>query len=111
MFTRARFLLLLAIVGFAVPNAMVVAFAIDHGVDLARYFGDWFDTLPAAQLTADLAICCVAFIGWTSWDGARSGVERWWITIPAAGLVGLCFAIPLYLYLRERRIAGPAEPA
>ena len=111
MSTHIRLLALLTLVGFLVPNAMVVVFFSEHGVELGRYLGNWFQTLPSAQLVADLAICCLAFIGWSAWDGPRSGVRRWWVTIPATLLVGICFAIPLYLLLRERALAGHGAAA
>jgi len=99
---RLRVLLLLTALGFVVPNAMVAVFFLEHGIDLNRYFGNWLATLPSTQLIVDLVICSVAFIAWSAWDGPRCGVQRWWLTIPATGLVGLCFAIPLYLLLREQ---------
>lgn len=105
MTTRERFFAALTVVGFVVPNAMVVTFLAREGVDPGQYFGDWFGTLPAAQLTADLLICAAAFLVWALWEGRRIGERRWWWTLPAAGLVGLCFAIPLFLLLRERRLA------
>lgn len=108
MLTRTRLLLLLTVLGFVAPNTMVVIFLTEHGVDLGQYLGNWFATLPSAQLAVDLAICCVAFIGWSALDGPRTGVRRWWVTIPATLLVGLCFAIPLYLLLRERALDTPA---
>jgi hypothetical protein len=104
MFTRIRLLELLALVGFLAPNTMVVVFFAEHGFDLGRYFGDWWATLPSAQLLVDLVICSVAFIGWSAWDGPREGVRAWWVTIPATLLVGICFAVPLYLLLRERTL-------
>jgi len=104
MVTREKLLLLLTGVGFLVPNAMVVVFLAEHGVDVGRYAGDVVATLPAAQFTADLTISFGAFALWTAWDGPRTGVRRWWITIPASLLVGLCFALPLYLLLREKAV-------
>lgn len=109
MLTREKVLLLLTLAGFLVPNAMVAVFVAEHGVDVGRYLGDWFETLPAAQLVADLTIVFIAFVAWTAWDGPRSGVRRWWVTIPASLLVGVCFAVPLYLLLRERVAAGAAS--
>jgi hypothetical protein len=89
-----------------VPNTMLVVFLAEHGLEVGHYLGDWFDTLPAAQLVADLLICCAAFLGWAAWDGPRAGVRRWWMAIPATFLVGLCFGIPLYLLLRERAVGA-----
>jgi hypothetical protein len=102
MLTREKLLLLLTAVGFVVPNAMLTVFVVRHGVDVGRYVGDVTDRLPAAQFTADLTICFITFVAWSAWDGPRTGVRRWWVTIPAGLLVGACFAIPLYLLLRER---------
>lgn len=97
----ATALLALAVVGFVVPNAMVAVFLAEEGLAIAGYFGEWFESLPAAQLTADLAICCAAFFVWAAYDSGRSGVRRWWLCVPASLLVGLCFGLPLYLYWRE----------
>ena len=104
MNTRALFFLFLTVIGFVVPNTMVAIFLIDNGLDLEQYFGDWFGTLPSAQLAADLAIVGAAFLPWAYWEGRRIGEPRWWWTIPASLLVGLCFAVPLFLYLRERAL-------
>jgi Terpene cyclase DEP1 len=109
MFTRTRLLLVLTALGFVVPNTMVVVFFAEHGIDLGQYFGNWFGTLPSGQLVVDLVICAVVFIGWSAWDGPRTGVRRWWATVPATLLVGLCFAIPLYLLLRERVLDAAVE--
>jgi hypothetical protein len=105
MTTRAKLLLLLAVVGFVVPNVMVAMFIADHGIDLGLYLENWFETLPSSQLVVDLAIVFSALVVWASWDGPRHGVERWWVVIPASLLVGVCFAAPLYLYMRERALS------
>jgi hypothetical protein len=102
--TKVRVLLALTVIGFVVPNVFVVVFLAREGLDLDQYFGGWFEVLSGAQLTIDLLIAAVAFLIWTAWDGTRSGVARWWLAIPATGLVGLCFGLPLYLYLREREL-------
>jgi hypothetical protein len=102
MNTREKLLLTLTVVGFLVPNAMVVVFTAQNGLDPGQFLADCFETLPSAQLAADLVICFLAFTVWAAWDGPRSGVRRWWLTIPASLLVGLCFALPLYLLMRER---------
>jgi hypothetical protein len=66
---------------------------------------NWFETLPSSQLVADLAISFWALVAWAAWDAPRTGVRTWWVTIPASLLVGVCFALPLYLLLRERKLA------
>jgi putative Ca2+/H+ antiporter (TMEM165/GDT1 family) len=104
MTARERILLALTVVGFLVPNTMVAVFLIDHGTDIGGYFGHWWDSLPAAQLAADLVIAFVAFAVWAAWEGRRIGMRTWWVVIPASLLVGLCFGLPLFLLLRERAV-------
>jgi putative Ca2+/H+ antiporter (TMEM165/GDT1 family) len=106
MTARERGLLILAVAGFVVPNAMLLAFVASHGVDFGAYFGAWVESLPAAQLAADLGIAFVAFALWAAWEGRRLGMRPWWLPIPASLLVGVCFAIPLFLLQRERALAG-----
>ncbi len=60
-------------------------------------------TLPAAQLGIDLIISFFTFGLWAAWDGRRTGQRTWWVPI-ASVLVGLCFAVPLFLLLRERTL-------
>jgi uncharacterized protein DUF2834 len=74
MTSRERALLALTIVGVLVPNTMVFAFVIEHGLDFSGYFSHWGESLPAAQLAADVSISFLAF------------------------------ALPLFLLLRERAV-------
>jgi hypothetical protein len=104
---RLRALAVLTVVGFAVPTAMLLGHVAADGPSAGGYFGAWVDSLPGAQLLADLVICSVAFLAWAAVDGRRLGV-RWWVAVPATFLVGLCFALPLYLYLRERAVGARA---
>ena len=101
---RERVLLGLAVVGFLVPNTMVIGFGARHGLDVGRYLGSWTESLPAAQLAADLIIAFMAFTLWAAWEGRRLRMRSWWLPIPASLLVGLCFALPLFLFLRARAV-------
>jgi putative Ca2+/H+ antiporter (TMEM165/GDT1 family) len=83
---------------------MVAVFVIEHGLDVRGYFGHWMESLPAAQLAADVSIAFLAFALWSTWEGRRIGMRTWWLPIPASLLVGLCFALPLFLLLRERAL-------
>jgi len=101
---RELSLLALTIIGFVVPNTMIVLFAVRHGFSLDGYFQPWGGSLPAAQLVLDLSIAFVAFTLWAAWEGRRLRMRSWWLPVPASLLVGLCFAVPLFLLLRERAI-------
>ena len=97
-----RLLLALTIAGFVAPNAFVIAFIASEGLDLGGYFSLWTASLPATQLLVDLAIASLAFFVWAAVEGPRRQVTRWWLCIPATLCVGLCFGLPLFLFMRER---------
>ena len=106
---RERVLLLLAIAGFVIPNTMVAVFMFDLGrMDWIEYFSHWGESLPATQLAFDVSIVFAAFALWALFDGRRVGLSAWWV-IPASVFVGICFACPLYLLLRERRLRALSE--
>jgi hypothetical protein len=107
---RERTLLALAVVGFVVPNTMIALFVVRHGLTLDGYFRRWGESLPATQLVLDLSIAFVAFALWAAWEGRHLGMRSWWVPIPASLLVGLCFALPLFLLLRERALRKRPTP-
>jgi hypothetical protein len=100
---RERTLLALTIVGFLVPTTMIALFAVRHGLTFEGYFQHLSESLPAL-LALDLSIAFVAFALWAAWEGKRLEMRSWWVPVPASLLVGLCFALPLFLLLRERAV-------
>ncbi|MDV7987361.1 MULTISPECIES: DUF2834 domain-containing protein [unclassified Rhodococcus (in: high G+C Gram-positive bacteria)] len=102
--TRRRLLLLLTVIGFVVPNTFVVTYFKEHGVSresATAFFAEWVASTPNRALTADLGITSVAFGLWSLWDSRDNGVRHWWLVPVGTGSVGICFAAPLYLLLRE----------
>lgn len=84
MSRREATLLALAAIGFLVPNAMVALFIAEHGLDPGAFLDAVTDTLPVAQLAADLGIAFVAFAFWAAWEGRRLKMRSWWVPIPAS---------------------------
>jgi len=99
-----RLLFALTLIGFVVPNLCVLLFLVDEGLDIGRYFSLWFASVPSTQLFLDLGIAALAFLVWAAAEARRISLERWWLCIPATFLVGLCFGLPLFLWMRERAL-------
>jgi len=99
-----RLLLALTLVGFVVPNFCVILFLGNEGIDIGGYFSLWFASTPSTQLFLDLAIAALAFFVWAFAEVRRTPFAWWWLCIPATFLVGLCFGLPLFLWMRERAL-------
>jgi menaquinone-9 beta-reductase len=106
-----RLLLVLTVLGFLVPNALVILFFAEEGLDLSGYFSLWTASTPSTQLLLDLTIAALAFFAWAAVEGPRAQIKRWWLCIPATLLVGLCFGLPLFLLMRERTLDRPSPAA
>lgn len=105
---RSLFYGVATLVGFVVPNVMVAVYFSGAHASVWQYFRDWFGTLPASQIALDLTIAGLTFLVWSFWESRRLGIRLWWLVVPATMLVGFCFAVPLFLYLREQHMSATA---
>jgi uncharacterized protein DUF2834 len=100
---RAAAYLVLTVLGAVVPAAMLGFFVADYGWDVQLLADQLTGSWPACALLADLTIASVTFWVWLGSAAPKAGIRHWWLFIVANLLVGLCFALPLFLYVRERR--------
>ena len=68
------------------------------------------ETTAGIAVLCDVSISSLAFLIWASFQAPAAGV-RWWPFLLANLFVGLCFALPLFLYYRERGRAPAGAPA
>jgi len=99
---RALAFLALAVVGLVGQVVLFGVFLADAGLDPGEFADQAFSSTIAALAFADLVMCAVVFLAWLPGEAARMGIRRWW-PFAVAALGGLCFALPLFLSLRERR--------
>lgn len=70
------------------------------------FFGEWFANGPATQsLQLDLLVLAVASGVFIVVEGKRLGMRLAWLFLPLAAVTAAAFAVPLFLALRERRLA------
>ena len=60
----------------------------------------------SASLSNDLLVGTLAFTIWSFAEARRLGMRRWWIYPALTFGVAFAFAFPLFLFVRERRIAA-----
>ena len=98
--------LVLAIVGLVGTwsfNALAI-------VQLRDFFGDWVGSGPAvSSLTVDLLVVAVAGCILIVVESRRLGMRRAWLYIVLSGLTAFAFTFPLFLAMRERRLAELAH--
>lgn len=106
--SRAPLYLGLAVLGLALQLAIFAVFLAEHGLDLSELGEQAVDTTIAVLALTDLLLTATVVLLWMPREAARVGIERWW-RFALAAVGGVCFALPLFLWARERRL--DAEPA
>jgi hypothetical protein len=97
--------LALALIGTFVPMRHFVAFLSDAGWSLRAMLDAWFVNRATEGLVWDLTIAATAL---TVWIIAETRARQNWgalIAIPATYLIGVSCGLPLYLFLRTRKVA------
>src|SRR3954466_8013741 len=80
------------------------AFAI---VQMRDFIGDWVGSGPAvSSLTVDLLVVAIAGSILIVVESQRLGMKRAWLYIVLSGLTAFAFMFPLWLAMRERKLAA-----
>jgi hypothetical protein len=112
----ARVFLMLAVVGFIVPNTVTLIESVQTGnilfwTDPARTLSELFVNRTSTAFALDLLATVVAALIWMTVEATRLGIRRVWPFWALTLLFGLGGTLPLFLYFRERRlVARPVRP-
>ncbi|MEZ5703341.1 MAG: DUF2834 domain-containing protein [Burkholderiaceae bacterium] len=101
---------LLCVVGAALPLAQFVPWLAVHGLDVPLLLQQAFATPIAAFAWADVLVTGTAVAVVILVEGRRLAMGRLWLPL-AALMVGPSLALPLFMLMRERRLAGAAQEA
>lgn len=73
----------------------------------STFVGEWLSNPPATQsLQVDLLVVAVAAGAFIVIEGRRIGLRHAWLFLPLAAITAAAFAVPLFLALRERKLAA-----
>ncbi len=93
--------LALTILGLIFPYIFVVRFTAIHGIDFGEFWQQmWANNISSMAMT-DLLMS--SFICWIYMriEAKKYQISNLWVYIASTLAVGLCFALPLFLYVRE----------
>ncbi|CAN5134990.1 DUF2834 domain-containing protein [soil metagenome] len=78
----------------------------------STFTGEWLSNPPATQsLQVDLLVLATASGVFIVIEGRRVGIRHAWLFLPLAAITAAAFAVPLFLALRERKLAGATAAA
>ena len=100
---------LLAILGIVIPYCFFVPFVADEGLDLVRIWNEMTANRISSFFAADVVVSSLALWAFIFAENSRRKVPMWWLAILGNLAVGVSFAFPLFLWLRERSGAQVAH--
>ena len=95
----------LAAVGAVFPWFIFLPWVAEHRFAPGLFVADLFATPPAAIFSSDVLYAAAVFILFVIVEGRRLGMRHLWLPPLAVAISGLCFALPLFLAMREKALA------
>jgi len=74
----------------------------------ANYLAAWFSTPVDWVLSLDILIVVVAGSAFMIMEARKLGMKRVWLYIALSGVTAFAFTFPLFLAMRERKLAERA---
>ena len=101
---RKNIYLVLALIGLVTPYWFLFKFLSANGLDISLLVQQLFANSISTFFAVDLIISFIVFWVYMTSEAAKLQMKNWWLYILASLTVGLSFALPLFLYFRERKL-------
>lgn len=77
-----------------------------EGLSLAAFIADNYVNAASASIANDLWVVVAVFLFWSFGEARKLGIKHWWVYIPLTFIIAIAFAFPLFLLMRERKLAA-----
>ena len=101
---KKNIFLILAIIGFIAPYYFFLQLPAENRFDLPALMQPLFANNFMKGVGMDLTVSVIAFWVFVFAEGSKLQMKYPWLYLLATLLVGLSFALPLFLYFRERKL-------
>jgi hypothetical protein len=96
--------LTLCVAGAILPYLWFLPFLREHGLNLRVFLEQLFATPVSGFFAMDVLVSSVVLWVLVWIEGRRAGVRHRWAPLVANLAVGVSLGLPLFLYLREKRL-------
>ena len=96
--------LILAILGFALPYSQLIPFFADNGFNLSLFWSQLLANRISTDFAFDLLVSSAVFWIFVYKEGTRLNLKNIWVYVVLNLVIGLSFALPLFLWMRSRHL-------
>jgi hypothetical protein len=101
--------LILCFLGVALTYWQFVPWAAQNGLNMSLFFHQLFANRISASFGLDVFVSAWALVVFMREESSRLRVTGRWLPILALLFVGVSLALPMFLYMRERKLAEAGE--
>jgi hypothetical protein len=101
---RKNIYLLLCLLGVAVPYSQFIPWLLQNGFDARLFLAQLAANRISLFFVADVLVSAVVLVAFVRMEALRVRIRHGWVVTVGLCLVGVSFALPVYLYLRERAL-------
>ena len=96
--------LILCFFGLILTYWQFVPWVAQNGLNMSLFFHQLFANRISAFFGMDVFVSAAALLVFMRTEGSRLDIPSRWLSVMALVLVGVSLALPLFLYLRERKL-------
>lgn len=103
---RKNIYLFLCVLGAVLPYSQFIPWIIENGPNVGLLIRQLFANKISAFFGLDVLVSAVVLLMFIRVEGRRLGMRLLWLPIAGVFAIGVSFALPMFLYLRERAPEG-----
>ncbi len=96
--------LILCVLGALLPLSQFASWVFENGIDVSLFFQDLFSTKIGGFFAMDVIVSVVVLFVFIFAEGRRLEIPNLWLPVVATLSVGVSLGLPLFLYMRQRKI-------
>ena len=100
------FYLVAAIIGAILPLWQLIPFLTAYGFDMPLFFEQLFQNHVSAFFGIDVIISSFVLWLFVFSEGRRRGMKYLGVYVICNLAIGVCFALPMFLFFRERKLSA-----
>ncbi len=100
----------LCLAGIVLPYLALVPWLVEHGLDLPLFYQELFATRIGAFFGLDVFVSAIVLLVFCFAEGRQMAIPHLWLPVLATLVVGVSLGLPLFLYLRQRKLDALPTP-
>ncbi|MCP6759630.1 MAG: DUF2834 domain-containing protein [Fischerella sp. CENA71] len=100
--------LLLCILGLVLPYSQFIPFLLAHGLNIHLFLEQLFTNHISTFFGIDVIVSAVVLLVFVFWEGTHLKMRFLWVYVLSTLTIGVSFALPLFLLMRQRQLEKQA---